>query len=69
VNIAVNNDGRLGALASATPDVDTSQSSSLNGGADSDNLRLTGVTSLEIPEELDVVGVWVVCSEPAFAWN
>ena len=67
MNVAVNNDGRLGALASATPDVDTSQGSSLDRGADCDNLRLASVASLEIPEELDVVGIGVVCTEPAFA--
>jgi len=69
VNVAVNDDGRLGALAAATPDVDTSQGTTLNRGADCHNLRLTGVTSLEIPEELDVVGIGVVCGEPAFARN
>jgi len=67
VNVAVHDDGRLGALASATPDMDTSQGSSLDRGAGSDNLGLASVSSLQVPEELDVVGVWVVCSEPAFA--
>jgi len=42
----MDDDGRLGALAAATPDVDTSQGSSLDRGADGDDLRLTGVPSL-----------------------
>ena len=65
----MDDDGRLGALAAATPDVDTSQGSSLNRGSDCDNLGLASVSSLQVPEELDVVGIWVVCSEPAFARN
>lgn len=64
---AVEDDSRLGALASTSPDVDTSQSTTLEGVAKSENLRLGGVRGLQVGEELKMVSVGVVGGEPRLA--
>lgn len=60
----MDNNGRLGALAAATPDVDTRQSSALDRSSNIDNLRLASEAGLQVAQELNVVGIWVVCCEP-----
>ena len=63
----MDDDSGLGALAAATPDVDTSQDSSLNRGTHGDNLRLASEACLQVPEKLEMVGIWVVCGKPRLA--
>ena len=60
-------DSRLGSLASTSPDVDTSQSTTLEGVAKSEDLRSAGVAGLEVGEELNVISVGVVSGEPRLA--
>lgn len=69
VDCAVEDDGRLGTLASAAPDVDTRQSTTLDGSSNSDNLRLARESSLKVSKELKVVGIAVVGGEPRLARN
>lgn len=59
----------LGALATATPDVNTRESTPLDRIAQCENLGVAGVSSLKISEELQMICVRMVCSEPALAWN
>jgi hypothetical protein len=54
----------FGTTASTAPDLDTSQGTTLNGCASGDDGGVASVSCLEITEELQMVGVWVVCSKP-----
>jgi hypothetical protein len=49
--------------------VNTSQDTSLDGGAGGDDLGLAGVAGLQVSEELDMIGIGVVGSKPSFAGN
>lgn len=69
VNVAMDDDSGLGALAAATPDMDTSQDSPLDRGTHGDNLRLASVACLQVSEKLEMIRIWVVCSEPRLARN
>jgi hypothetical protein len=69
VDVSMNDYSGLRALATTAPDVDACQCSSLNRGTDSENLRLASVTGLQVLEELYMVGIWVVGSEPGLARN
>lgn len=67
MNVSVDDDGGLGALATTAPDVNASQGSSLDRVAKSHNLGLAGVAGLQVAEELEVIGVRVVRCKPRLA--
>lgn len=69
MNSAVKVNGRLGALAAAAPDVDAKDLAALCGGANIEDLRDIGEGTLEVVEELGVVGVRMVRVEPRQARN
>jgi hypothetical protein len=69
VDSSVEDNSRLGSLASTSPDVDTSQSPTLERVSKSKDLRAAGVRSLQVGEELEMISVGVVGGEPRLARN
>jgi hypothetical protein len=61
--------GRLGTLASTSPDVNTSQSTTLDRVPKGEDLGLGGVASLKVSEKLKVISVAVVSGEPRITWH
>jgi len=64
VDGAVEQNGGLAALTTAPPDVDSTESSSLDRGTNVDNLGLGGEAALEVGKELRVVREGVVGGKP-----
>ena len=64
---AVEVDGRLGALATGTPDVDAEQLTALGRGTGVEDLRVAGERRLQVVEEGDVVRIRMVVVEPGNA--
>jgi hypothetical protein len=62
----VEDNGGLRALATATPDVNTSKSAALERVAKSHNLRLAREARLQVLQELEVISVAVIGGEPRF---
>lgn len=58
--------GGLGTLATATPDVNTSESTTLERVAKSHNLGLAREARLQVLQELEVISVAVIGGEPRF---
>lgn len=58
--------GGLGALTTATPNVNTSESTTLERVAKSHNLRLAREARLQVLEEGEVISVAVIGGEPRF---
>ena len=69
VDVAVDDDCWLGAAASASPDLDTGQGAALDGGSGCDDGGVACVAGLQVSQELEVVGVWVVGGEPRLRWH
>ena len=69
MNGAMEINGRLGALAAAAPDVDAKDLAALCRGANIEDLRDIREGTLEVVEELGVVGVRMVRVEPRQARN
>lgn len=69
VDVAMNNNSRLGTLSATSPDVNTLKDSSLDRSSNIDDLRIAGEASLKVLQELEMVGEWVVGSEPALGWD
>ncbi len=55
---------RLGSLASAPPNVNAREDPTFDGGTSGDYFRTLRETLLEIVDELDVISIAVVRSEP-----
>jgi hypothetical protein len=66
VDSAVEDNGGLGTLATATPDVNTSKSTTLERVAKSHNLGLAREARLQVLQELEVISVAVIGGEPRF---
>jgi len=66
---AVKVDCRLGTFAATAPDVNAEDLAALCGGANIEDLRDIGEGTLEVVEELGVVGVRMVRVEPRQARN
>lgn len=69
MDCAVEDNGRLGTLASASPDVNTSQRTTLERVSEGEELRLGGEASLKVSEKLKVISVAVVGGEPRITWH
>jgi hypothetical protein len=66
---AVEDNGRLGTLASASPDVNTSQRTTLERVSKGEELGLGREASLKVSEKLKVISVAVVGGEPRITWH
>lgn len=64
VDVSVEYNGGLGALAATAPDVDTGKSSASHRCSDGVDLRVGWEAGLEVAQEGQVLRIWVVCGEP-----
>lgn len=64
---SVEDDSRLGTLSSTSPDVDTSQGPTLERVSKGEDLRSARIGSLQVGEELNMIGVRVVGGKPGLA--
>lgn len=64
VDVSVENNGGLGALAATTPNVDAGKSTAAHRCSDGVDLRVGWEAGLEVVQEGQVLRIWVVCSEP-----
>lgn len=69
VDGAMEEHSRLRPFSSTSPDMNTSQRSAVDRCAGRDDFRLASESGLQVSQELDVVGIRVVCSEPRLAWD
>lgn len=64
VDISVEHNGGLGALAATAPDVDAGKSPAAHRCSDGVDLGVGWEAGLEVVQEGQVLRIWVVCSEP-----
>jgi hypothetical protein len=69
VDVAMDNHSRPGTAASGAPNLDTRECATLDGSAKGEDGRVAGVASLEVSQELEMVGVRVIRREPGLRWN
>lgn len=69
MDVAMDDNSRLGTLSAAAPDVNSLKDSSLNRSSNIHDLRVAGETALKVFQELEMVGERVVSGEPALGWD
>ena len=64
MNIPVPNDRWFATLPAAAPDMDSLERPAINRGSCGEQLSIIGERRLEISQERQVIGVWMVGIEP-----
>lgn len=69
VDVAIENDGRLRVLATASPKVNTLNIATLEGFSRGDQLRVLGERRLNVLQKCQVISVGMIRTEPRQAWK